>query len=323
MLEIINGVPQSANITLDTADTTAIQAADAAALVADYLDHLLLTTDGANNYPNNVTAGTILAKIISKAAAGATPGGFNCTTDSLEAIADAVAAIPTTAMRGTDNAALASVLGALTDAAASGAVTDTDTAMAYIKQLVTAIQLIPTTAMRGTDNAFLASVGGALDSAAATGAVSDAKVAMAYIKQIVNNVDASLYPAGARCVKPKTIDLHQAAASYDLYTCTTQPCVIEGITIQMPAAIDISDDTAITAISIQTDDTTAQTFIPAATAVKASMTAGAQFSWTGFTRIAVGKKVQLTIVGGTADADPTTCLVEVLYHPTVTGGYLA
>ena len=45
-------------------------------------------------------------------------------------------AIPTTAMRGTDNAALASVVGALADAAAAGEVTEADTLMKYIKQLI-------------------------------------------------------------------------------------------------------------------------------------------------------------------------------------------
>lgn len=45
-------------------------------------------------------------------------------------------AIPTTAMRGTDNAALASVVGALADAAAAGEVTTGDTVMQYIKQLI-------------------------------------------------------------------------------------------------------------------------------------------------------------------------------------------
>ena len=45
-------------------------------------------------------------------------------------------AIPTTAMRGTDNAALASVLGALADAAAAGDPTSADTLMQYLKQVV-------------------------------------------------------------------------------------------------------------------------------------------------------------------------------------------
>ena len=49
---------------------------------------------------------------------------------------EAIAALPQT-MVGTNNAALASVLGALNNVAAEGAVTDIDTAMQYIKQLVT------------------------------------------------------------------------------------------------------------------------------------------------------------------------------------------
>jgi hypothetical protein len=109
-------------------------------------------------------------------------------TYGLSALQTLLSAIPTTAMRGTDNAFLASVGGAKDDAAAEGAVTDEDTAMAYIKQLVTAIQLIPTTAMRGTDSAFLAAVGGALDDAAAEGAVTNTDTAMAYIKQLVTAI---------------------------------------------------------------------------------------------------------------------------------------
>lgn len=45
-------------------------------------------------------------------------------------------AIPTTAMRGTDNGALASVVGALDNAAADGDPTTADTLMQYLKQLV-------------------------------------------------------------------------------------------------------------------------------------------------------------------------------------------
>lgn len=95
-----------------------------------------------------------------------------------------------TDMRGTDNAALASVLGALTDAAAAGDPTSVDTVMQYIKQLIniligtTGITTFPAeaapannvslaeviraihadvtgingAAMRGTDSAALASV---------------------------------------------------------------------------------------------------------------------------------------------------------------------
>ena len=72
---------------------------------------------------------------------------FNARTlvaaDYFDPSADTVANVTTVAttttntdMRGTDNAALASVLGSLTDAAATGDPTITDTAMQYIKQLI-------------------------------------------------------------------------------------------------------------------------------------------------------------------------------------------
>ena len=57
-------------------------------------------------------------------------------TDGLTALKTALDAIPTTAMRGTDNAALASVLGALNDSAAAGDPTTNDTAVQYLKQIV-------------------------------------------------------------------------------------------------------------------------------------------------------------------------------------------
>jgi hypothetical protein len=67
------------------------------ALTDNNLDHLIKVTDGVNNYPNTVTNSSILAKLMTKTAAGADATTFNNTTDSLEAIADAIDALPTTA----------------------------------------------------------------------------------------------------------------------------------------------------------------------------------------------------------------------------------
>jgi len=121
-------------------------------------------------------------------------------------------------MRGTDSAALASVLGALADAAAAGEVTEADTLMQYIKQLIniliggTGVVAFPAEgapgngvslaeviraihvdvtglngdAMRGTDSAALASVLGALADAAAAGEVTEADTLMKYVKQLIN-----------------------------------------------------------------------------------------------------------------------------------------
>ena len=68
-----------------------------------------------------------------------------------------VAGLDGAAMRGTDNAALAAVLGALNNAGADGAVTDTDTAIAYIKQLVTntrTLEEVATTGLLGVNNSI-------------------------------------------------------------------------------------------------------------------------------------------------------------------------
>ncbi len=61
------------------------------------------------------------------------------------------------AMRGTDWAALASVLGALNDAVAAGAVTDVDTIMQYIKQVVgntNKIDSLATDGLAGTSDSL-------------------------------------------------------------------------------------------------------------------------------------------------------------------------
>ena len=78
-----------------------------------------------------------------RAAMGAT---FATSTDSLEQLESGVGGIPTTAMRGTDSAALASVA------------TEARLAELDAGNLPTDIAAIPTTAMRGTDSAALASV---------------------------------------------------------------------------------------------------------------------------------------------------------------------
>ena len=62
-----------------------------AAIVAANLDHLALTADGTDVYPATLATDSILAMAMCKGAA-ATASTFNNTTDSLEAISDALAA---------------------------------------------------------------------------------------------------------------------------------------------------------------------------------------------------------------------------------------
>lgn len=95
---------------------------------------------------------------------------------------------------------LEDTIGAVDTATATGAVTDTDLMMAYVKQLVTAMLTVATDvagidgdAMKGTDDAALASVLGALDTATATGDVTDSDLTMAYLKQLVTQQNRALH----------------------------------------------------------------------------------------------------------------------------------
>ncbi len=127
--------------------------------------------------------------------------------------------------------------------------------------------------------------------------------------------------AGRLQVKATTIDLQQAAASYDLFTGTTQDVMLEKLVIRLPN-VDVSDDAALTSISIQTDDTTPQVIVDATAGGVANLTAEAQLAWTGAILIKAGTKIQLTIAGGAADA-ATVCDVDAECRAVVSGGYLA
>jgi len=139
------------------------------------------------------------------------------------------------AMVGTDSAALASVLGALNDVAATGAVSDAKTQVAYLKQAITRLEeiVIDVTgingssipAMVGTDSAFLAAVGGALATAAHTGAVDDATTVMGYIKQMATNsemirelgtLETQIFPSMTNLTC--TLTAHANANEYSAYT---------------------------------------------------------------------------------------------------------
>ncbi len=127
--------------------------------------------------------------------------------------------------------------------------------------------------------------------------------------------------AGKDQVAATTIDLEQAAASYDLFTGTAQDVILEELVIRLPN-VDVSDDAALTSISIQTDDVTPQVIISAADGAKANLTAEAQLYWTAAMLIKVGTKIQLTIAGGAADA-ATVCDVVAKCRAVVAGGNLA
>lgn len=115
-----------------------------------------------------------------------------------------------------------------------------------------------------------------------------------------------------------TISLDQAAGTYDLFTGTTQNVMVEKLVIRMP---DLAAGGALTSISIQTDDTTPQVFIPSTLGVVANLTAQTQLACDTPITVAVGKKVRLTIAGG-AHGVAYSCTVRAYYRAEVAGGYL-
>lgn len=152
------------------------------------------------------------------------------------------------------------------------------------------------------------------------GAPSGASVS-ADILAIYTALTAGTY-VGNLQLKATTIDLHDFAGNYTLYTGATQSVWLTALAIALPN-IDVSDDAAITGISIQTNQATPQILISSVQGAKAYLTAQAQLGWRGRKLIRVGDLIQLTIIGGTATADPTTCDVVAEYRAVVAGGTLA
>ncbi len=171
---------------------------------------------------------------------------------------------------------------------------------------------------------------------AAVTVVSLVDSVIAYVKGIINLVVAGFAAIPAQCAaalaavaytrqagvaqsKATTIDLNQAAATYDLYTGTTQDVVAEKLIIRMSGGAVAG---AVTSISIQTDDTTAQIFISAVDGAVANLTYQNQLGYDGAIMIKAGKKIRLTIAGGAAGV-ARVCDVVVIYRAVVSGGYLA
>jgi len=122
-------------------------------------------------------------------------------------------------------------------------------------------------------------------------------------------------------VQPGTVDLHNGAGNIDLFVATDGGVYVEYFTLTLPDK-DLTDDVALTGITVQTDTTTVITLIAAAAGLKANLTNNKVFAYTTPFALPVGKKIQLTIVGGTATDDPTTCITSCRYRAIAPAGYL-
>lgn len=117
-------------------------------------------------------------------------------------------------------------------------------------------------------------------------------------------------------------DIHQGAAAYDLYTATGGTVYVESFTLTNGVE-DCSDDAGpFTGISVQTDTTTVIILLAAATGVKANLTPGAIFTYSTPFALPVGKKIQYSVIGGTAAVNPTPFIVSCRYQAVTPAAYL-
>ena len=143
-----------------------------------------------------------------------------------------------------------------------------------------------------------------------------------YDDLVVVAADVIETAAGKAQIFTTTIDLHQAAATYDVALATDQAVLIESLVFS--PRDDISNDVGgITAVTFQTDTATEQEFINNTDGAIANLTTEAQIAWTGAVLLRATDKIQFTIEGGTADAEPSTCDVIIKFRANVDGGTLA
>ena len=164
---------------------------------------------------------------------------------------------------------------------------------------------------------------GLLQVTAARAALLDQITAARLAELDAANIPADTDPKvmGRSQIKATTIDLNQVAATYDLFTATTQDVVIEKLVIRMSGG---AMGGAFTYFTIQTDDATPIVFIDATAGAVANLTDEAQIAWTGAILLdaGTGAKIRLTIAvaqGGAA----RVCDVIAECRAVVAGGYLA
>lgn len=208
------------------------------------------------------------------------------------------------------------------------AVLNTTFGLAALKTLIDAL---PGGPERGTDNAALAA---SWTAALATILDNFSAARIGNLDELDFDLQARLITSGVKIntrtaafeklvgvaqIAATTINLNQAAASYDLFTGTTQVVILESLNIKMPTG---AAGGALTSISIQTDDATPGVIINSTDGDVANLTSEADLAWAGTLYIKVGTKIKLTIAGGAHGAG-YVCNVTAKGRAVVNGGYLA
>ena len=113
-----------------------------------------------------------------------------------------------------------------------------------------------------------------------------------------------------------TIDLNQAAAAYTLFTLADYAVEVLAVTAISPADLTGTAAGSLTAVSIQSTDTSPVEFISASAGAKANLSAGAHIQYFGNDVVAAGKTITLTIAGGATTASQIMP-VYISYRPGV------
>ena len=187
----------------------------------------------------------------------------------------------------TDDIQSRDVVGRKTDAAATGAVSATESIMAYAKQLVT--EGIARDAVLNTTGVVALSRSQTYDRLAGVNAVLEVSVTSALNAGLVT-----------------------------LATITDQPCLIKSIVIHADTAAHAD----MTTCAVKGGASQVVTFIGTGDATEANLNAiDKQVSWTGAVRLAATKTIVIDLQGVGATAADLTVTIE--YEACVDGGYLA
>jgi len=242
--------------------------------------------------------------------------------ERLEAVQVDVTGLNGAAMRGTDSAALASVLGALTDAAAQDADSNAFTTMQHIKGLHDVLW----------DDAGIAAYPVA---AAPANGVSIAEV-LRSVYDDTNELQADWANAGrldtildtiaadvvdTKEGKTQILEVSVTSAANagvtTVATITTQPCLIEGVVVHA----DAGQTADMTSCAVEGGGSQVVEFIGTDVAIQANLdTADDQVSWTGLVRLAATKTITIDLQG--TGATGTDLTVVIMYRACVDGGYL-
>ncbi len=212
--------------------------------------------------------------------------------------------------------------GTITATAATGAVTATDVAMAYIKQIVTNTYKLAEAA-DGTD-AYPASW--ANDSGLAKLAAKGNPAAITTYDNTTDSLEAirdqldtliGNTVVGKCQIFTKNITSAANANAVTVATVTTQPCFIESIVLRSNGATTAD----LTSAAITGGASGVVSFITDAQAPKANIDAAdKQVSWSGAVTLAATKTIVITLTGTGETA--VDLQVDVKYRPIVAGGYL-